>query len=66
MDDPLLKRVLSEWIRDRKKERAEAETKSLKKITDRTENLLIFQRLFPVLSLRALDYEFTRFKKDHP
>jgi hypothetical protein len=41
--------VLFEWLRDRQKEQAQAEIASLKEITDRLANLLIFQRQVPVL-----------------
>jgi len=63
MDDSFLKRVLSEWFRDRKKEQAHAEIVSLSIMVDRSDNLFILRRLPPVLSLRALDHEFTRFQK---
>jgi hypothetical protein len=56
--------VLFEWIRARKKEQAQAETISLKAIAALAENLLFLKRLSPVISLRALGHEFTRFKKD--
>ena len=51
MDDLLLKRVLFEWLRDRQKEQAHAEIASLRKFEDDMANLLMFQRLIPVLSL---------------
>jgi hypothetical protein len=54
MDDLILKRVLFEWLRDRLKEQTHAEIASLKGIKNFMANLLIFQRLIPVLSLRAL------------
>jgi len=63
MDDSFFRRVLFEWIRARKKEQARAETIVLKVIVNFEENPHIFQRLSPVLYLRALDHEFTRLKK---
>jgi hypothetical protein len=63
MDDSFLKRVLSEWFRDRKKEQEQAEIVSFEAIVDLAKNPLILQRLSSVLSLRAIDHEFTRFKK---
>ena len=66
MDDLFLKRVLFEWLRDRQKEQAHTEIASLKEITDCTENLLIFNRLVPVLSLRALAASSRGLKKDYP
>ena len=54
MDDLFLKRVLFEWLRDRYKEQANTEITSLNEIADCVTNLFIFQRLAPVLSLRAL------------
>ena len=61
MDDSFLKRVLFEWVRACKKEQVHAEKGSLKAVADLAENLMIFQRLASVLSLRALGHEFTRF-----
>jgi hypothetical protein len=66
MDDLFLKRVLFEWLRDRYKEQAHAETPSLKEIADRVANPLIFQRWVPVLSLRALATSSRGLKKDYP
>jgi hypothetical protein len=63
MDDSFFKWVLFEWIRDRKKEQAHAKTIRFNENADRKVDFLIFQRLSPVLSLRALDHEFTQFKK---
>jgi hypothetical protein len=54
MDDLFFKRVLFEWLRDRYKEQVHTDIGSLRGIEDRMVNLLIFQRLIPVLSLRAL------------
>ena len=66
MDDLFLKRVLFEWLRDRWKEQAHAEIASLKEIKDCMANLLIFQRLIPVLSLRTLATSSRGLKKDYP
>ena len=66
MDDLFLKRVLFEWLRDRQKEQAHAEIASLKEIADFTLNLLIFQRLIPVLSLRTLATNSFGLKKNYP
>jgi hypothetical protein len=66
MDDLFLKRVLFEWPRDRWKEQAHAEIVSLKEIKDCMANLLIFQRLIPVLSLRTLVTSSRGLKKDYP
>ena len=49
-----------------RKNRRIAEIASLKEITDCVTNLLIFQRLVPVLSLRALATSSRVLKKDHP
>ena len=65
MDDLFLKRVLFEWLRDRWKEQAHAEIVSLKEIKDCMANLLIFQRLISVLSLRTLATRFIRLWRDH-
>jgi hypothetical protein len=64
MDGLFLKRVLFEWLRDRYKEQAHADIASLKEIKDCMENLLIFQRLIPVLSLRPLATSFIRLRSD--
>ncbi len=66
MDNLFLKRVLFEWLRDRKKEQAHAEIASFKEIEDCMANLLIFQRLIPVLSLRTLATSSRGLKKDYP
>ena len=66
MDDLFLNRVLFEWFRDREKEQTHAEITSLKEIADRTVNLLIFQRLISVLSLRAVATSSRVLKKDYP
>jgi hypothetical protein len=49
MDDLFLKRVLFEWQGIVRKNRRIAESKSLKEIANCSVNLLIFQRLVPVL-----------------
>jgi uncharacterized membrane protein YdjX (TVP38/TMEM64 family) len=61
-----LKRVLFEWLRDRLKEQAYAEIAFLKEVEDCLANLLIFQRLIPVLSLRALATSSRGLIKDYP
>ena len=66
MDDLFLKRVLFEWLRDRWKEQAQDEIAYLKEIKDCMANLLIFQRLIPVLSLRSLATSSRVLKKDYP
>jgi hypothetical protein len=66
MDDLFLKRVLFEWLRDRRKEEVHAEIASLKEIIDPTVNSLILQRLVSVLSLRALVMSSRGLKKDCP
>jgi len=66
MDDLFLKWVLFEWLRDRYKEQAFAEIKSLQEIANCAMNLLIFQRLVPVLFLRSLATSSRVLKKDHP
>ena len=66
MDDLFLKRVLFEWLSDRWKEQTHAEIASLKEIKDCMANLLIFQRLIPVLSLRTLATSSRGLKKDYP
>ena len=66
MDNLFLNRVLFEWLRDRWKEQAHAEITSLKEIEDFAGNLLIFQRLIPVLFLRSLAASSRGFKKDYP
>jgi len=65
MDDLFLKRVLFEWLRDRQKEQAHTEIASLKEIEDCMANLLTFQRLIPVLSLRTLATSLVRLWRDH-
>ena len=65
MDDLFFKRVLFEWLRDRRKEEVHAEIVSLKEIIDPTVNSLILQRLVSVLSLRALVMSFIRLRRDH-
>ena len=66
MDDLFLKRVLFEWLRDRYKEQANIEITSLNEIADCVTNLFIFQRLAPVLSLRAPATSSRVLKKDYP
>jgi hypothetical protein len=58
--------VLFEWLRDCSKEQANAEITSLNEIADCVTNLFIFQRLDPVLSLRALATSLRGLKKEYP
>jgi len=53
MDDFLLNRMLSERLRDRLKKQAHTEIVSLKECLSNADNLLIFQKSFPVFSLRS-------------
>jgi hypothetical protein len=65
MDDLFLKRVLFERLIVRKNRRI-AEIASLKEIENCMANLLIFQKLIPVLSLRTLTTNSRGLKKDYP
>jgi len=58
--------MLSEWLRDRLKNQVQTEIISLKESKNNTENQLIFQRSFPVFSLRSLAASSCGFKKDYP